>query len=172
MGSARARIQLFTRNQKVLNFGPALTDQFNKNDRGHIMKKQKPTKVVARRERAAARKDLSPVHVSYIASLNDFSKLTREAQIVQASSTGLLIHVYRDDLIAPQLRKNLDLDSLVGERVYLRLDDMNLEISGIVARTKFLGKQGFHVAIDYTDEAPEYWRECLMDLLPIPGELE
>lgn len=126
----------------------------------------------SRKERVAPRKDVSPVHVSYIASLADFSKLTREAQIIQASSTGLLMHILRDDLVAPSLRKNLNIDSLVGERVYIRLDDMNLEISGVVARTKFLGKSGFHIAIDYTDEAPEYWRECLMDLLPNPGELE
>jgi hypothetical protein len=43
---------------------------------------------------------------------------------------------------------------------------MNLEIGGVVARTKFLGKDGFIVAIDYTEDAPDYWRECLMDLLP------
>jgi hypothetical protein len=35
-----------------------------------------------------------------------------------------------------------------------------------------LGKKGFYVAIDYSEEAPEYWRECLMDLLPNPGELD
>jgi hypothetical protein len=122
--------------------------------------------------RTAPRKDLSPVKVSYISSLSDFSKLTREGQIVQASSSGLLIHVERKDLVAPQLRKNLNIDQLVGERVYLRLDEMNLELSGVVARTQFLGRGHFQIAIDYTDEAPQYWRECLMDLLPRPGELE
>lgn len=137
-----------------------------------IPPRSKSKKVVRRNERGAPRKNITPVHVSYIASLADFSKLTREAQIIQASSTGLLMHVKRDDLIAPKLRKNLTIDSLVGERVYIRLDDMNLELSGVVARTKFLGKAGFHIAIDYTDEAPEYWRECLIDLLPLPGELD
>ncbi len=136
------------------------------------MKEKAGKKVVKRKHRGAPRKDLSPVKVSYIASLSDFSKLTREGQIIEASSTGLLIHIDRNDIVAPQLRKNLNIDELLGERVYLRLDDMNLEISGIVARTKFLGKEGFHVAIDYTDEAPEYWRECLMELLPVPGELD
>lgn len=129
-------------------------------------------KITPRRERVAYRKEVSPVHISFIASLADFSKLTREAQIVEASATGLLMHVKREDLIAPSLRKNLNIDSLVGERVYFRLEDMNLEISGVVARTQFLGKAGFLVAVDYSDDAPEYWRECLMDLLPNPGELE
>ncbi len=132
----------------------------------------KPKKVVRQKERSAPRKTLAPVNVSYIASLSDFSKLTREAKIIQASATGLLILVHRNDLIAPKLRQNLSIDSLVGERIYIRLDDMNLELSGIVARTQFLGKDGFHIAINYADEAPEYWRECLMDLLPAPGELD
>lgn len=136
------------------------------------MKEKVAKRAVRSRHRSAPRKSLSPVKVSYISSLADFSKLTREAQIVQASATGLLIHVDRRDLIAPQLRKNLNIDELVGERVYLRLDDMNLELSGVVARTQFVGKGQFHIAIDYSDEAPLYWRECLMDLLPTPGEIE
>ena len=131
-----------------------------------------PAKAVKRKERSSPRKELTPVHVSYISSMSDLSKLTREAVIIEASASGLLVHVNRDDLIASKLRNNLNIDHLVGERVFLRLDDMNLEISGIVARTKFLGKTGFHIAVDYSEEAPEYWRECLMDLLPSPGEFE
>lgn len=134
--------------------------------------KEKVQKKPKAKTRGAARKNLSPVKVSYISSLTSFSKLTREGQIIEASSTGLLILVQRDDLVAPHLRKNLNIDELIGERVYLRLDDMNLELSGVVARTQFLGKKGFHIAVDYTDEAPEYWRECLMDLLPTPGEID
>lgn len=124
------------------------------------------------KQRAAPRKETSPVFVSYIASMENLSKLTKKAEIIEASSTGLLIHVSREELVAGSLRKNLNIDTLIGERVLLRLDDMNLELSGTVARTKFLGKAGFHIAVDYTDEAPEYWRECLMDLLPTPGEIE
>ena len=136
------------------------------------MKEKIVKKVTRRKQRSAPRKELSPVKVSYISSLTDFSKLTREARIVEASATGLLICVQREDLVAPKLWKNLNIDELIGERIYLRLDDMNLELSGIVARTQFLGKQGFHIAVDYTDEAPEYWRECLMELLPTPGEID
>ncbi|MFN8847963.1 MAG: hypothetical protein ACK5V3_15265 [Bdellovibrionales bacterium] len=124
------------------------------------------------KQRSSPRKETTPVYVSYIASMENLSKLTKQAQIIQASSSGLLIHVKRDELVASNLRKNLNIDDLVGERVLIRLDDMNLELSGTVARTLFLGKDGFHIAVDYSEEAPEYWRECLMDLLPIPGEIE
>ncbi len=136
------------------------------------MKENLSKKPAKRKLRNSPRKELSPVKISYISSLNDFSKLTREGQIIEASSSGLLIQVDRADLVAPQLRKNLNIDELVGERVYLRIDDMNLELSGVVARTQFLGKKGFYIAIDYSEEAPEYWRECLMELLPVPGEME
>jgi hypothetical protein len=137
------------------------------------MKAKAEKKIVSKRKyRSSPRKELSPVKVSYISSLTSFSKLTREGQIVEASATGLLVLVERNELIAPQLRKNLSIDELVGEKVYMRLDDMNLEISGVVARTEFKGKKGFLIAIDYTDDAPEYWRECLMELLPVPGEID
>lgn len=122
--------------------------------------------------RVAPRKEVTPIHVGHLTSLDDFAKLARNCEIVEASSTGLLIHVQREDLIPPSLRKNLSLDALIGDRVFMHLEEMNLEISGIITRTRLLGKKGFHIAIDYSEEAPEYWRECLMDLLPTPGELE
>lgn len=122
--------------------------------------------------RVAPRKEVSPIHVSYITSLQDFTRIARNCEIVEASSTGLLLLIRREDLIPPALRKNLNLDTLVGENIFMHLADMNLEISGKIARTQLKGKQGFHLAIDYSEDAPEYWRECLMDLLPSPGEMD
>lgn len=125
-----------------------------------------------RKQRVAPRKQTTPIHVSYLTSLDDFTKIARDCDIVEASATGLLMHIRRDSLIPASLRKNLSLDVLVGDRVFMRLDDMNLEISGSIARTQLLGKAGYLIAIDYSDDAPEYWRECLMDLLPKPGEID
>ena len=134
-----------------------------------------PAKAAAKQgdeRRVAPRKELSPINVSYITSLTDFARIARNCEIVEASKTGLLLLIKREDLIPVSLRKNLTLDALIGENIFMHLEDMNLEISGSIARTQLLGKKGFHVAIDYSEDAPEYWRECLMDLLPIPGELE
>lgn len=122
--------------------------------------------------RVAPRKEVSPIHISYLTSLDDFAKIAKNCEIVEASSTGLLLNVKREDLIPSALRKHLSLDVLIGDRVFMHLEEMNLEISGVITRTKLLGKKGFQIAVDYSDEAPEYWRECLMDLLPQPGELE
>ncbi len=122
--------------------------------------------------RSYERRQISPLRVSSLASLDDLTKLARHCDVVEASASGLLLLVPRESLMPSKLRSNLNLDALVGQRVFLKLDEMNLELSGVVSRTRLVGKQGFHIAIDYTEEAPQYWRECLMDLLPNPGELD
>jgi hypothetical protein len=122
--------------------------------------------------RVAERRDITPLEVSSMTSLENISKIARGGQIVEASTTGFLMIVKRQDLVPAVFRRNLTLDALVGTRVLLHLPQMNLEISGVIARTKLKGKEGFELGIDYTEDAPEYWRECLVDLLPAPGELE
>ena len=123
-------------------------------------------------KRVAPRKELTPLGVSSMSSLENLTKLARGGAIIEASTSGILMIVKRDDLVPAALRKNLNLDSLIGDKVVLHLPDLNLEISGKVARTRFIGKEGFELGIDYTDDAPEYWRECLVDLLPAPGEMD
>lgn len=122
--------------------------------------------------RVAPRKEVSPIHITYLTSLDDFAKIAKNCEIIEASSSGLLLLIKREDLIPSALRKNLTLDVLIGDRVFMHLEEMNLEVSGVITRTQLLGKKGFYVAVDYSEEAPEYWRECLMDLLPTPGELD
>lgn len=119
-----------------------------------------------RKPRAAARREITPLTLDTFASLENLQKLASYGEVVQASATGILLHFKRDDFINKELRTNLNIDHIVGHDVYFKIHEMDLEISGTVVRTKFLGKKGFHVAIDYSKDAPEYWRECLMDLLP------
>lgn len=122
--------------------------------------------------RIAPRREITPLEVSSMSSLENLAKIARYGEIVEASVTGFLLIVKREDLIPAMLRKNLSIESIHGQKVLLHLPQMNIEISGKIARTKLLGKQGFEIGIDYTDDAPEYWRECLVDLLPAPGEFE
>ena len=125
-----------------------------------------------RKRRISPRKSVEPIRVSHMTSLNDFTKIARNCEIIEASSSGLLLQIDRSQIIPPNLRKNLSIESLKGDKVFIRLEDMNLEISGTIARTQLLGKKGYLLAIDYSDDSPEYWRECLMDLLPQPGEFD
>lgn len=122
--------------------------------------------------RVATRREVATLHAAFLTSLDDLAKIARNCEVIEASATGLLLLIKREDFIPQSLRKNLNVDTLIGDRVFINIEEMNLEISGTIARTQLVGKKGFHVAIDYSDDAPEYWRECLMDLLPRPGELE
>lgn len=123
-----------------------------------------------RKYRAAPRKEvgkeLAKLTLDSFSSLDSLQKLAKYGQIIEASSSGILIKFKRDDFVAKELRTNLSIDQLVGQNIFFNIHEMDLEITGKVARTKFLGKEGFVVAVDYTADAPEYWRECLMDLLP------
>lgn len=123
-----------------------------------------------RKYRAAPRKqidkDLAKLTLDSFSSSESLQKLARYGKIVEASSSGILIQFQREDFVSKELRSNLNVDALIGQNVYFHIHEMNLEISGRVARTRFMGKEGFFVAVDYTADAPEYWRECLMDLLP------
>lgn len=122
--------------------------------------------------RGAPRKDITPLTVTSVASLENLAKIAKGGSIVEASTSGFLLLIQRDELVPVEFRRNLNLDALIGEKVMIHLSELNIEISGRVARTRFAGKSGFEIGIDYSDDAPEYWRECLVDLLPAPGELE
>lgn len=119
-----------------------------------------------RKYRSAPRKELAKLTLDSFSSSETLQRLANYGQVIEASSTGILIKFKRDDFVSKELRSNLNIDQLIGKNVYFNIHEMNLEISGKVARTKFLGKEGFVVAVDYSTDAPEYWRECLMDLLP------
>lgn len=122
---------------------------------------------VQRKYRSSPRKDIVPLTIDSFCSLDNLQKLIKHGEVLEASATGILLKFKRDDFVSKSLRGHLSLDQLVGQKVYFTIHEMDLEISGKVARTKFLGKnEGFLVAVDYSHDAPEYWRECLMDLLP------
>lgn len=122
--------------------------------------------------RSAPRKDVAPLTITTISSLENLAKIAKGGNLVEASTSGFLLIIQRDNLVPVEFRRNLNLDSLIGHKILIHLQDLNLEISGRVARTRLRGKEGFEIGVDYTDDAPEYWRECLVDLLPSPGEIE
>ena len=120
----------------------------------------------------APRRNTDPVRVTSVSSIENLSKIASQAEIIEASITGFKIIVNRKDLVPEELRTNLNIDSLIGTRILIYLDQMNLEITGVIRRTKLLGKIGYELGVDYSEDAPEYWRECLLELLPYPGEFK
>ncbi len=125
---------------------------------------------VERRE--APRENLDPIPIRGLTSIDHMTLLSRSGFIVNASKTGFLLHVARKCLVPEKFRNALSLSELEGDRVILVIDPLNLEISGHIARTKRLNKETYEIVIDYSSDAPEYWREVLVEMLPRPSDYE
>ena len=117
------------------------------------------------------RKDLDPVDIQGLISIHDLSPIADRAQLVEASASGFRLILNRKDLVEQTLRDSLTLENIEGLEISLFIPAMDLDVTGIIVRTRHTGEGLFEVGIDYTSDAPEYWRECLCDLLPVPGEL-
>lgn len=116
--------------------------------------------------RIAPRESVDPIEIRGFTSLDHMTLLSRTGYIVEASTTGFLLNVNRKDLVPKQFKNELSLEALLGDKVILMIEPMNLELSGKIARTKRLTKDVFEIAIDYSEDSPEYWREILVDMLP------
>lgn len=123
-------------------------------------------------QRVSPRKSLDPIHIDDLTSLDQFSLLARKGRIVDASASGFLLHVDRQDFVPKILRENLTVDCIINEHVKLSIREMSLEMDGKITRTQHIGEGIFEIAIDFSDTAPSYWRECLLELLPDRGEFE
>lgn len=122
--------------------------------------------------RIAPRENVAPIEIKAFTSIDHMTLLSRRGFIVEASTTGFLLHVERKDLVPKQFKDTLSLDLLKGDQVILMIEPLNLEISGKIARTKRVTKDLFEIGIDFSDDAPEYWRECLLELLPRGADYE
>ena len=122
--------------------------------------------------RSLKRKKTEALSASQIICGNSLKQLFKSGHIIDTSLTGFLLSVDRKDILVDELRDHLTLDSLVGTPISLFLSDMELELDGKVKVTRHIGKGLFEVFVNFSPETPKYWRECLMDLLPQPGEMD
>lgn len=121
--------------------------------------------------RIKERKEIDQIVVSELTSLSSYNVIAHTGAIVDASSSGFLLVLERKQVVAKELRDGLSLDPLIGHQVVMFLPQMNLDLDGTVIRTEHKGKGRFEVAVTFSRDVPEYWRDCLVDLLPGPGEL-
>jgi hypothetical protein len=121
--------------------------------------------------RVATRKIVDFIHIAELTSLTGYSVIAHEGVIVDASRSGFLLRVERTQMVPKEYRENLTLHGLVGHQVVMYLPQMNLDLDGTVTRADHIGKGRFEIAVTFSEDVPEYWRECLVDLLPAPGEL-
>jgi len=117
-------------------------------------------------KRVSLRHNIDPLEIHGMISITNLTPICDFGRIVEASATGFKLMVKRDDLCPTDLKSNMSIDSIKGLEVSLYIPIMDLDITGHVARTKYVSNKEFEIGIDYTADAPEYWRECLCDLLP------
>ena len=122
--------------------------------------------------RRKERKNVDSIEFAELTSLTRYSVIANSGHIVDASASGFLIEVDRNHLVDPRTRSNLDLSAIIGEEVALYLPQMNLDLDGKIVRAHHIGNGVFEVGIMFSPDVPEYWRECLVDLLPEYGELD
>lgn len=122
--------------------------------------------------RFAPRKNLEYIDAIELTSLSHFNVFASEAKIVDVSSSGYLMHISRQHFTQTELRDTLSLDAVIGHQIAMFLPQLNLDLDGTIIRAKHVGKGFFEVAVTFTPETPQFWRECLVDLLPGPNELK
>ena len=113
-----------------------------------------------------------PIHKLKVVDLSIFAKypnFAKSAEILDISVNGMLLLVQRKHL-SKKLKNAFNLQDLEGRYMSLKIETMNLDLDALVVRTKSVDKDHFEVAIDYSESAPEYWRECLFDMLPDEDE--
>jgi len=123
-------------------------------------------------KRTAPRKSVEGLEIKNLTCLDPFAVLAKKAKLIDVSSSGLLLLIHRNDLVPKHLRQNLNLKELEGEHVIFNIREMDLEMDGNITRTRHIGRGIFEVAVDYTDQAPDYWRETLFQLMPSRGEFD
>jgi hypothetical protein len=116
--------------------------------------------------RYATRKVVDFIHVAELTSLSSYSVIAREGVIIDASQSGFLLRIDRKHLVPKQYKENLSLVELIGHQVVMYLPQMNLDLDGSITRAEHVGKGNFEIAVTFSQDVPEYWRDCLVDLLP------
>lgn len=117
------------------------------------------------------RKVVDAINVAELTSLSNYNVIAHEGVIVDASSTGFLLKIDRKHFVPKELRENLSINQLIGQQVVMFLPQMNLDLDGTISRAEHKGRGQFEIAVTFSAEVPEYWRDCLVDLLPAPGEI-
>lgn len=115
---------------------------------------------------------LDPIHVADIEAMGHAMIVAYHGKLLDASATGLLISINRSDLNPDLLDQKIPLEALEGDDVVMKIVEMELKIDARVVRTRHVDEALCEIAVDFSDMAPAYWRECLAELLPSVGEIE
>ena len=92
--------------------------------------------------------------------------LVKKAFVSEVTSKGFKLILNYRDLVSESLKLELDLHSLYHKNIHAYIPDMEMDWAGKVTGSRHLGKGNFEVNIEFFQQEPKYWRECLFDLWP------
>lgn len=114
----------------------------------------------------SATPDKTGIKAASITLSNEENLIVKKAFVSKLSPQGFnLIFNYRD-LVPESLKFQLHLHSLWYKDIHTYIPDMEMDLEGKVTGTRHLGKGIFEVNIEFFQEVPKYWRECLFELWP------
>ncbi len=99
-----------------------------------------------------------------LTTLEDYQVVCSYARFLEISPTVIKLELDRADL-CHSLKGNLHLDPLVGQRILWHVPQMVLDMEGLVVQAWHKGQGVFHILIEFAHNTPDYWGECLVDLL-------
>lgn len=112
------------------------------------------------------RKQVEAVYVVNIKNTATGEVYFSRATVVDVSPTGILLGIDREHILSLDLRSNLTLDPICNTNLGFTIEIMDTYIEGDVARTAPNGSGQYVVAVDFRDDAPDYWRQAFVDILP------
>ncbi|MDE0119532.1 MAG: hypothetical protein OXM55_05940 [Bdellovibrionales bacterium] len=99
---------------------------------------------------------------------NEENIIAKRAIISEVTTSGFKLILNYRNLVPDSLKFQLHLNTLWYKNIRIYIPDMEMDWEGKVVGTQHLGKGCFEVNIEFFQEVPNYWRECLFELWPKP----
>ena len=96
-----------------------------------------------------------------IVSLSKKAILSQKSLLSGADCKGLIFYSDKSHLLVPKT----EIPSFLNQPVKLFLSQYELIFYGIVKSVKAVQRRGFEICVDFTENTPFYYRECVADLL-------
>ncbi len=106
------------------------------------------------------------VKATSIALSQEESLIVKKAFVSEVSPKGFNLTFNYQDMVMDSLKFQWDLHTLWHKNIDIYIPDMEMDIEGKVIGAKHLGQGNFEVNMEFSQESPVYWRECLFELWP------
>lgn len=104
------------------------------------------------------------IKVSQFSLIKTSDIIAQQAFLFQVSPKGFYLRLDRKDL-PKKLKSNLTLHSICNRDVTMHLPQLDFGLDGTITHTRHIGRGVFELFIQFFDNVPNYWSDCLLDML-------